>query len=250
MTGNGVIEAVVFDLDGVLIDSEPVWERVRRRVVASRGGHWDADTQDRLMGMSTGEWSRYLSQELGVDMPPEAVAATVIEAMAGQYRDHLPLLPGAVDAVRRMAARWPLGLASSSPRSLIDVVIDAADMRDCFAVTMSTEQVPRGKPAPDIYLAVTSQLGYVPRACAAVEDSSNGLRAAAAAGCQVIAVPHPRYPPAPDAIKAARLVVPGLAELTAAAIAALEQQLRGSGPPRSARTRVTAADYASRLRNR
>ena len=222
MTANGVIEAVVFDLDGVLIDSEPVWERVRRRVVASRGGHWDADTQDRLMGMSTGEWSRYLSEDLGVDMPPEAVAATVVEAMARQYRDHLPLLPGAVDAVRRMAARWPLGLASSSPRSLIDVVIDAADMRDCFAVTMSTEQVPRGKPAPDIYLAVTSQLGYAPRACAAVEDSSNGLRAAAAAGCQVIAVPHPKYPPAPDAIKAARLVVPSLAELTAAAIAALD----------------------------
>jgi HAD superfamily hydrolase (TIGR01509 family) len=249
-----VIEAVVFDLDGVLIDSEPVWEQVRRQVVASRGGRWNPDTQDRLMGMSTGEWSRYLSEDLGVDMPPEAVAATVIEAMAGRYRDHLPLLPGAVDAVRRMAARWPLGLASSSPRSLIDVVIDAAGIRDCFAVTMSTEQVSRGKPAPDIYLAVTSQLGHAPRTCAAVEDSSNGLRAAAAADCQVVAVPHPKYPPAPDAIEAARLVAASLAELTADAIAALGGALRGSttgsGPPRSARTLVTVADYASRLRNR
>jgi HAD superfamily hydrolase (TIGR01509 family) len=216
MRGPNVIEAVVFDLDGVLIDSEPVWEQVRRQVVASRGGHWDPDTQDRLMGMSTGEWSRYLSEDLGVDMPPGAVAATVIEAMAARYREHLPLLPGAVDAVRRMAARWPLGLASSSPRSLIDVVLDAAGLRDCFAVTMSTEQVPRGKPAPDIYVAVAGELGHAPRACAAVEDSSNGLRAAAAAGCQVVAVPHPRYPPAPDAIAAARLVLASLAELTPA----------------------------------
>jgi HAD superfamily hydrolase (TIGR01509 family) len=248
-----VIEAVVFDLDGVLIDSEPVWEQVRRQVVASHGGHWNPDTQDRLMGMSTGEWSRYLSGDLGVDMPPEAVAATVIEAMAGRYREHLPLLPGAIEAVTRTAERWPLGLASSSPRSLIDVVLDSADLRGCFAVTMSTEQVQRGKPAPDIYLAVTSQLGHEPQACAAVEDSSNGLRAATAAGCQVIAVPHPRYPPAPDAIGAARLVASSLAELTADAIAALGSALRGNGRARAAPAGpgpVTATGYASRLRNR
>src|SRR5215468_9890305 len=98
--GEDMIEAVVFDLDGVLVDSEPVWEQVRRQVVAEHGGHWAAGAQQRLMGMSTGEWARYLSQDLGVGLPPERVAALVIERMAARYTDHLPLMPGAVEAVR------------------------------------------------------------------------------------------------------------------------------------------------------
>ncbi|HSZ38329.1 MAG TPA: HAD family phosphatase [Trebonia sp.] len=216
-----MIEAVVFDLDGVLIDSEPVWERVRRQVVADNGGHWDPDTQDRLMGMSTGEWSRYLTEDLGVAMTPEEVAQTVIVAMANAYREHLPLLPGAVEAVTRISSRWPLGLASSSPRSLIETVLETASLRSSFAVTLSTEEVPRGKPAPDAYLTVAEWLGVRPAACAAVEDSSNGLRSAAAAGYQVIAVPQPKYPPAPDSLAGARLVLHDLAELTTAAVAAL-----------------------------
>ena len=216
-----MIEAVVFDLDGVLIDSEPVWEQVRREVVASRGGHWAADAQQRLMGMSTGEWARYLSEDLGVGLPPDRIAALVIERMAARYTEHLPLMPGAVEAVRRLAARWPLGLASSSPPSLIDTVLDAAGLRECFVATLSTEQVAHGKPAPDIYLAVCERLGRQPPACAAVEDSTNGLRSAAAAGLRVIAVPHPRYPPDPGALRAAGLVLTSLAELTPDRVAAL-----------------------------
>jgi HAD superfamily hydrolase (TIGR01509 family) len=216
-----VIEAVVFDLDGVLIDSEPVWEQVRRRVVAEYGGHWAADAQDRLMGMSTGEWSRYLSEDLRVGLPPAEVAGVVIEAMAARYHEHLPLMPGAVQAVRRMAGRWTVGLASSAPRSLIETVLDAAALRPLFAATLSTEEVARGKPAPDAYLEVASRLGIAPEACAAVEDSSNGLRSAAAAGLAVIAVPHPKYPPAPDALAAARLVLGGLDELTVERVGAL-----------------------------
>lgn len=216
-----MIEAVVFDLDGVLVDSEPVWEQVRRQVVADHGGHWLPDAQQRLMGMSTGEWARYLSQDLGVGLPPPAVAAAVIERMQARYREGVPLMPGAAEAVRRLAARWPLGLASSSPPVLIGAVLDGAGLRECFTATLSTEQVSRGKPAPDIYLAVTDLLGFPPQACAAVEDSTNGLRSAAAAGLQVIAVPHPRYPPEPAALRAARLVLTGLAELTVQAVAEL-----------------------------
>jgi HAD superfamily hydrolase (TIGR01509 family) len=216
-----MIEAVVFDLDGVLIDSEPVWEQVRREVVAEYGGHWAADAQQRLMGMSTGEWARYLSEDLGVGLPPDRIAALVIERMAARYTEHLPLMPGAVEAVRRLAARWPLGLASSSPPTLIDTVLDAAGLRECFATTLSTEQVAHGKPAPDIYLAVCERLGRQPQTCAAVEDSTNGLRSAAAAGLQVIAIPHPRYPPDPGALSAAGLVLTSLNELTPDRVAAL-----------------------------
>ena len=216
-----MIEAVVFDLDGVLIDSEPVWEDVRRGLVAERGGHWAPDAQRRLMGMSTPEWAGYLSEDLGVGLPPDEVAATVIDRMAARYRDHLPLMPGAVEAVQRLAARWPLGLASSAPAVLIETVLEAAGLRSYFQVAMSTEQVPLGKPAPDIYLAVAGRLGVPPSRCAAVEDSSNGLRSAAAAGLRVIAIPHPRYPPDPDALARASLVLPSLAELTPDGVAAL-----------------------------
>ena len=217
-----MIEAVVFDLDGVLVDSEPVWEQVRRQVVAEHGGHWAPDAQQRLMGMSTGEWARYLGEDLGVGLPPEQIAALVTERMAARYTERLPLMPGAVEAVRRLAARWPLGLASSSPPSLIETVLDAASLRSSFQTTMSTEQVSRGKPAPDIYLAVTGQLGRQPERCAAVEDSSNGLRSAAAAGLHVIAIPHPRYPPAPDALGKASVVLVSLTELTPDRVVALD----------------------------
>src|SRR5215475_5097420 len=216
-----MIGAVVFDLDGVLIDSEPVWEEVRRGLVAEYGGHWASDAQRQLMGMSTQEWARYLSEDLGVGLPPGQVAALVIDRMAARYREEIPFLPGAVDSVRRLAGHWPLGLASSAPAVLIETVLEAAGLRSYFRVTMSTEQVPHGKPAPDIYLAVTARLGVAPPDCAAVEDSSNGLRSAAAAGLHVIAIPHPRYPPDPDALALASLVLPTLADLTPNAVAAL-----------------------------
>ena len=216
-----MIEAVVFDLDGVLIDSEPVWEQVRRGLVTERGGHWAADAQRRLMGMSTPEWARYLSEDLGVGLPPAEVAAIVTDRMAARYREHIPLLPGAADAVRRLAARWPLGLASSAPAVLIETVLQAAGLRPDFQVTMSTEQVPHGKPAPDIYLAVVGRLGVEPSDAAAVEDSSNGLRSAAAAGLHVIAIPRPEFPPDPDALAQTSLVLPGLDGLTPDAVAAL-----------------------------
>jgi len=216
-----MIQAFVFDLDGVLVDSEPVWEQVRRQVVAERGGHWAPDAQRRLMGMSTQEWAGYLSRDLGVGLPPDQVAALVIGRMADRYRERVPFLDGAIDAVRRMAARWPLGVASSAPAVLIETVLESAGLRPAFSVVMSTEQVAHGKPAPDIYLAVTAALGCPPPDCAAVEDSSNGLRSAAAAGLRVIAIPQPDYPPDPDALAGASLVLPSLAGLTAGAVAAL-----------------------------
>jgi HAD superfamily hydrolase (TIGR01509 family) len=216
-----MIRAVVFDLDGVLIDSEPVWEQVRRALVAERGGHWAPDAQRRLMGMSTPEWARYLSEDLGVGLPPDEVAREVIDRMAARYTQDVPLMAGAADAVRRIAARWPLGVASSSPPRLIEIVLQSAGLRSSFSVVMSTEQVVHGKPAPDIYLAVTAKLGCPPPDCAAVEDSANGLRSAAAAGLRVVAIPQPRYPPEPEALAQASLVLPSLAELSTDAVSAL-----------------------------
>lgn len=217
----GTFEAVVFDCDGVLIDSEPVWERVRRKFVADHGGRWAKDAQDRMMGMSTAEWSAYMSEDFGLRLSPRQVADQVIEAMAAEYQTHLPLLPGAVDAVRALSAHWPLAVASSAPRSLIEAVLDAAALRDAFRAAVSSEEVARGKPAPDVYLEAANRIGLTPATCVAVEDSSNGLRAASAAGMTVIAVPRPEYPPADDALQKARLVLDSLTSLTPAAIESL-----------------------------
>ena len=218
------VEAVVFDLDGVIIDSEESWEEVRRAYAAEHGRQFLPDSQERMMGMSTGEWSRHLAVDVGIGLPPERVAADVLDRMAVRYRTALPLVPGAVDAVRRLAARFPLALASSSARILIDQVLDSAGLTGAFRATLSTEEVPRGKPFPDVYLEAANRLGLRPAACAAVEDSSNGLRSAAAAGMVVVAVPHGVYPPAPDALVAAALVVTSLDELTVAAVENLQAQ--------------------------
>jgi HAD superfamily hydrolase (TIGR01509 family) len=217
--------AVVFDLDGVIIDSEPVWEQVRRQVVAERGGEWLPDAQQRLMGMSTPEWARYLSEELHVQLPPDVVADLVINRMAERYARELPLLPGAVEAVSRTAAQWPLGLASSSPPRLIEAALRAAGLHEAFLVTVSTEEVAAGKPAPDVYLLAAERLGVPARRCVAVEDSTNGLRAAAAAGMQVIAIPRPEYPPEPAALAGAAVVLESLEELTPSLIDSLDVKL-------------------------
>lgn len=211
-------DAVIFDLDGVIVDSEPVWEEVRRHYVAEQGGHWQPDSQRRLMGMSTGEWARYLSAELGVDRSPEQVAVEVVDEMARRYVEHVPLIPGADQVVRRLAGHWPMGLASSSPPRLIETALRAAGLAGVFAVTLSTEQVARGKPAPDVYLRVAQQLGVDPTRCVAVEDSSNGVRSASAARTRVVAVPHASYPLDPDAERLAVLVLPTIGDLTTDAV--------------------------------
>ncbi|SPT52283.1 HAD family hydrolase [Actinomadura madurae] len=208
------VQAIVFDLDGVLIDSEPVWEEVRRAYVAGRGGRWLPDTQERLMGMSTEEWADYIATDLVDGVTAEEVAYEVIDHMTQRYEAGPPMLPGAEAAVRRMAEHRPLGLASSSPRALIDLVLGKVGVESLFRATVSTEEVDRGKPAPDGYLAVAAQLDVPAGDCVAVEDSSNGIRSAHAAGMTVIAIPRPAHPPAPDALALAAHVAEDLDELT------------------------------------
>jgi HAD superfamily hydrolase (TIGR01509 family) len=209
-----VIECVVFDLDGVIVDSEQVWDDVREQLVRERGGRWHDGAQAAMMGMSSPEWSRYMHDELGLLESPEEINDEVVRLMLERYRGSLPLIAGAVDTVRRLGAAFTLGVASSSNRPLIEAVLDGAGIAKCFAVVVSSEEVPRGKPAPDVYLDAARRLGTEPARCAAVEDSSNGLRAAHASGMRVIAFPNAHYPPAPDALALADVVLGSLEELT------------------------------------
>jgi HAD superfamily hydrolase (TIGR01509 family) len=213
--------AIVFDLDGVLVDSEQVWDEIRQAVVAERGGRWRDEATRAMQGMSTPEWAAYLAGPLGADGTPEELARVVTAAMADRYRAAVPLLPGAVDAVTALAARWPLAVASSSPPELIRAVLDSAGIAGRFRAVVSSEEVPRGKPAPDVYLAAAGRLGVEPVRCVAIEDSANGLRSAAAAGMTVVAVPNPHYPPPADALALAAATVPTPAGLTVELVDAL-----------------------------
>jgi HAD superfamily hydrolase (TIGR01509 family) len=214
-----VIEAVVFDLDGVLLDSEQVWDEVREQLVKERGGRWHERAQTEMMGMSSSEWSRYMHNELGVPDPPEEISADVVRRLEEVYRKRLPLIDGAIEAVERLAARWPLGLASSSNREVIDLVLDLSGLARFFRVTVSSEEVSRGKPAPDVYLEAARSLEVPPERCAAVEDSHNGIRSAKAAGMRVIAIPNQHYPPGEEALSLADVRLSSLAELTPSIVA-------------------------------
>jgi HAD superfamily hydrolase (TIGR01509 family) len=213
-----VIDAVVFDLDGLLLDTEQVWDEVRETITRERGGRWHERAQADMMGMSSTEWSRYMHDELGLSESPEELNRIVVERMQERYRERLPVVDGAVDAVRRLATRWPLGLASSSNRQLIDLALELMGVADLFQATVSSEEVARGKPAPDVYLAAAQRLGGRPENIVAIEDSANGIRSAKAAGMRVIAVPNPHFPPPDDVLAQADLVLESLAELTPDAV--------------------------------
>jgi HAD superfamily hydrolase (TIGR01509 family) len=210
--------AVVFDMDGVLLDSEAAWDAAREAYTRESGGTWSDSAQRDMMGMSSLEWSRYMHDELGVPAPPAQISADVVDRMLASYHERLPLIDGAVEAVERMAARWPLGLASSANRPLIDLALAESGLGRRFAATVSSEEVPRGKPAPDVYLEAARRLGVDPADAVAIEDSHNGILAAKNAGMRTIAIPNAAFPPGDDALAAADVVLPSIHELTPAVI--------------------------------
>jgi len=213
-----VIEAVVFDLDGVLVDSEHVWDGVREELARERGGRWHERAQADMMGMSSTEWSRYMRDVIGLSESPEEINAEVVRRMKARYAEHLPLIEGATEAVARLAGSFRLALASSSNRTIIDAVLARAELAELFDVTVSSEEVSRGKPAPDVFLEAARRLGIPPERCAAIEDSANGIRAAHAAGMRLIAIPNRRYPPPAEALALADVILESLTELTSATV--------------------------------
>ena len=212
------VEGVIFDLDGVLVDSEQVWGAVREELTRELGGNWHEGALREMMGMSSLEWSAYMHDELRVPLPSEEISREVVRRVAEHYERDLPLIDGATDAVHHLAARWRLGLASSANREIIDKVLGLTGLTSEFAATVSSEEVPRGKPAPDVYLEAARRLGIEPTTGAAIEDSTNGLLSAKAAGMAVVAIPNKEFPPAPEGLAAADVVLDSLHELTPEAI--------------------------------
>jgi beta-phosphoglucomutase-like phosphatase (HAD superfamily) len=213
------IQAVVFDMDGVLIESEGLWDRVREELTAEHGGAWSEHAHRDMMGMSSLEWPVYMRDVLGLDLTPGQISDEVVARLAAGYRAQLPLISGADDAVRRLAEVFTLGVASSSNLELIELVLSLAGLRELFAVVLSSEQVPRGKPAPDVYVEAVEQLGLTPPQCTAIEDSTAGLTAARAAGVRVVAIPNRHYPPAAAALATADVVISDISRLTVEVVA-------------------------------
>ena len=214
-----MIDAVVFDLDGVIVDSEQVWDEVRQIYTREVGGTFTEEATRAMMGMSSPEWSRYMSESLDVPGTPEEINADIVERMLDRYGEAPPLIPGSVDAVRRIGARWPLAIASSSNPELIEVVLRVAGLDSLFRTAVSSQEVARGKPAPDVYLEAARRLGAEPGRCAAVEDSHAGIRSAKAAGMLVLAVPNLHFPPDDEALAKADVVLGSIVELTPESLA-------------------------------
>ena len=213
------VDAVVFDLDGVLVDSEHVWDDVREQLARERGGRWHDGAQADMMGMSSTEWSRYMHDVIGLTESPQEINDEVVRRMLARYAERLPLIEGAAEAVERLAGTFRLGVASSSNRPLIDAALAGSGLAHFFEATVSSEEVSRGKPAPDVFLEAARRLNVEATRCAAIEDSANGIRAAHAAGMRVIAIPNRRYPPPPEALALAEVTLDSLAALTADTIA-------------------------------
>ena len=208
-----MIEAVIFDLDGVILETEELWDEVREGLAHERGGRWSERAQADMMGMSSTEWSAYMHDVVGLKESPEEISAEVVGRMLDSYEERLPLIDGAAQAVRRLAANWPLGLASSSNRELIDRALDVSGLSALFRATVSSEEVARGKPAPDVYLEAARRLGVDPAHCGAVEDSASGIRSAHDAGMCVVAIPNRAFPPPEDALELANAVLGSISEL-------------------------------------
>ena len=208
------VAAVIFDLDGTLIESEVVWDQVRRRLAAQAGRAWPPGPTQAMMGMSTQEWATHLVEVVGVGRTWQEAARMTIDAMVDAYRQGLPVLPGAVESVRRMAAEAPVGIASSSPRRLIDLAVQELGIADLLRATVSTEEVDRGKPWPDGYLRAAELIGVPAERCVAVEDSGAGIRSAIAAGMAVVAVPPAFHPPQPQILDRCDRIIASLDDLT------------------------------------
>ena len=221
MASSPQILAVVFDMDGVLVDTEHLWDEVREELTTEWGGRYTPEAQEAMMGMSSLEWSTYLHEVVGLREKPQTINDEVVRRMLARYEVELPVVPGAIDAVRRLAeAGYRLAVASSSNRELIDAVLRRLELAALFEATVSSEEVERGKPAPDVYLEAVRRLDLAASRCAAIEDSASGIRAARAAGMRVIAYPNRHYPPSAEALALADVGLTTLSALDPAALAA------------------------------
>jgi HAD superfamily hydrolase (TIGR01509 family) len=234
----GGFTAVLFDMDGVLVDTEIWWDEVRIAFAARHGRTWTSDDRASVMGHNSAGWSRVMRDRLDLDLAPEVIEREVVDAVVARFAtDPAPLIPGAIDTVRRLASRWPLGVASSAHPAVIAAALDATALHAAFRTVTSSDEVAHGKPAPDVYLLAARRMGVEPDGCLVVEDSLNGVLAGRAAGMTVVLVPNRSIPPAPGAADAANVTLASIEELDPEAIDVAVHSGRAARPARRLATR-------------
>lgn len=209
-----MIEAIIFDMDGILIDSEPVWDAARARMAARLGKTWDKNDHEAVMGVSTAEWVAYMIKRLEPNMSHAEVQEEIARNMRELYTQEIPFMPLAIDTVDLAKSLYRVGLASGSIRELVDIVTTSPSLKGKFEYALSADQVERGKPWPDVYLKTCELMNVDPRNCLCIEDSGNGILAGKAAGMRVIAIPDERFPVKPEKLKEADLVLSSLEQVT------------------------------------
>jgi HAD superfamily hydrolase (TIGR01509 family) len=214
------VQAVVFDLDGIILDSEQTWNEARTQLARQYGRTWTHRDQVDMMGSSPRTWPAQMAQKLSLPLAPEDIRQSVVGTLLESYKRSLPIVPRAPEVARALATNWPLGLASSSDRAVIDYVLELADLSNLFTVTVSSEEVDNGKPSPDIYLETCRRMGVDPKNCVAIEDSWSGLVSAASAGLAVIAIPNKTYQPSREFVQLADVTLQDISDLTPAIVMA------------------------------
>jgi HAD superfamily hydrolase (TIGR01509 family) len=211
------IGAVIFDLDGVIVDSEIWWHEVREAWAEGQGLRWTDEDSRAVMGANSRAWARIMRERKGLDPSAEPeIERAVVEGVIERYaREGAPRIEGATDTVRQVAARHAVAVASSAHRAVIQAALEATDLVDVIPVVVSSDEVEHGKPAPDVYLEAARRLGIAPVECLVVEDSLNGVKAGRAAGMHVVLVPNATVPPAPEAFELANEVLERIAMLPA-----------------------------------
>jgi HAD superfamily hydrolase (TIGR01509 family) len=224
------IDTVIFDLDGVIIASEEVWNSVRHDFAEAKGGHWSLVTdQPFVMGVNSMQWAALMRENNGVDLSDKEIYDGIIAGLRERYSHHLPVIPGAFETVAGLAQHYSLGVASSSPLEIIEYALELAGLRQFFGAVVSSDEVPRGKPEPDVYREACTRLGTSPERAAAVEDSASGIQAAFSAGLAVIAIPNPDFPPSAEAVSLADVVLGSIGELNRAVVASLGEKTEETG---------------------
>lgn len=215
-----LVAAVIFDLDGVIVDSEIWWHEERVAWAEALGRVWGHDDSRAVMGANSRGWARIMRERM--DLAPEmepGIEADIVDRVIRRYADGAPEIPGAAETVRRIASIWPVAIASSAHRAVIDAALRATGLEADIPVVISSDDVDVGKPAPDVYLVAARELGVPTSMCLVVEDSINGIRAARSAGMIVVLVPNRSVPPAPGATDLADLVLDRLTDLDPASVA-------------------------------
>ena len=209
-----MVKAVIFDLDGLLVDSEPVWFHVRTEMFQRFRIAWTTQDQKALMGKNTQAWIDYVYEKLGGKLSRDEVTNQTLDGMIRSYQTgHVRLMPGAQKAIEYCSSIATLGLASGSPKVLIDAALESNGWKGVFKEVLSSDEVPHGKPAPDVYLEVMKRLGMKPRECVVVEDSGSGILAGRASGAKVIAVPNKELMPPSEALANADKIIESLDDI-------------------------------------